>query len=157
MKYIKITSPDIENGPGCRVTLWIPGCKHRCEGCHNAWTSSYEIGSEFTQDTFKQLCDILDKPYIAGLTISGGDPLMQSDDVLIDICQIVYDIKEKYPDKNIWLYTGYKYEELQGIQLDILHYVDVLVDGPFELDKKDTTLAFRGSYNQRIINLNELY
>jgi anaerobic ribonucleoside-triphosphate reductase activating protein len=82
---------------------------------------------------------------------------MQSDEVLIDICQLVYDIKEKYPDKNIWLYTGYKYEELQGIQLDILHYIDVLVDGPFELDKKDTTLAFRGSYNQRIINLNELY
>ena len=153
MKYIKITSPDIENGPGCRVTLWIPGCRHNCEGCHNAWTSSYNIGHEFTHDTFRELCDILDKPYISGLTISGGDPLMQSDEVLIDLCQLVFEIKEKYPNKTIWLYTGYTFEELTGIQLDILNYIDVLVDGPFEIGKRDTTLPFRGSSNQRIIYL----
>jgi anaerobic ribonucleoside-triphosphate reductase activating protein len=157
MKYIKITSPDIENGPGCRVTLWIPGCRHYCPGCHNAWTSNYHIGHDFTYDEFDEICRILDKPYISGLTISGGDPLMQSKETLIDLCQLVYDIKQKYPNKTIWLYTGYKYEELEGLQLDVLHYVDVLVDGPFELDKKDTTLAFRGSSNQRIINLNELH
>lgn len=153
MKYLKITSPDIENGPGCRVTLWIPGCTHKCPGCHNAWTADYNQGQEFTQDTFNELYSILDKPYIKGLTISGGDPLDQNDEVLTDLCQLVFDIKEKFPDKDIWLYTGYMIEQLKGIQLDILHYVDVLVDGPFIQEWKDTTLPFRGSSNQRIINI----
>lgn len=153
MKYLNITSPDIENGPGCRVTLWIPGCTHRCPGCHNAWTANYNQGQEFTQDTYEELCSILDKPYIKGLTISGGDPLDQNDEVLTDLCQLVFDIKEKFPYKDIWLYTGYMIEQLKDMQLDILHYVDVLVDGPFIQDWKDTTLPFRGSLNQRIIDL----
>ena len=105
MKYLNITSPDIENGPGCRVTLWIPGCNHKCPGCYNAWTADYNQGEEFTQESFKELCNILDKPYIKGLTISGGDPLMQDDQTLIDLCQLVFDIKNKYPSKDIWLYT----------------------------------------------------
>ena len=153
MKYLMITSPDIENGIGCRVTLWIPGCDHNCPGCHNAWTANYNQGNEFTQYTFKELCDILDKPYIKGLTISGGDPLMQDDQTLIDLCQLVFDIKNLYPTKDIWLYTGFYKDELQGLQLDILKYIDTLVDGPFELDKRDTTLPFRGSSNQNIIYL----
>jgi anaerobic ribonucleoside-triphosphate reductase activating protein len=99
----------------------------------------------------------LSKPYIKGLTISGGDPLDQNDEVLTDLCQLVFDIKEKFPDKDIWLYTGYMIEQLKGIQLDILHYVDVLVDGPFIQDWKDTTLPFRGSWNQRIIHLNDYH
>ena len=151
MKYLNITSPDIENGIGCRVTLWIPGCGHNCPGCHNKWTHDYNQGQEFTQDTFKELCNILDKPYIKGLTISGGDPLMQDDQTLIDLCQLVFDIKNLYPTKDIWLYTGFYKDELQGLQLDILKYIDTLVDGPFELDKRDTTLPFRGSSNQNII------
>lgn len=151
MKYLNITSPDIENGIGCRVTLWIPGCGHNCPGCHNKWTHDYNQGQEFTQDTFKELCDILDKPYIKGLTISGGDPLMQNDQTLIDLCQLVFDIKNLYPTKDIWLYTGFYKDELHGLQLDILKYIDTLVDGPFELDKRDTTLPFRGSSNQNII------
>lgn len=154
MKYLNITSPDIENGIGCRVTLWIPGCGHNCPGCHNKWTNDYNQGQEFTQDTFKELCDILDKPYIKGLTISGGDPLMQDDQTLIDLCQLAFDIKNLYPTKDIWLYTGFYKDELQGLQLDILKYIDTLVDGPFELDKRDTTLPFRGSSNQNIIYLN---
>lgn len=153
MKYLNITSPDIENGPGCRVTLWIPGCGHNCPGCHNKWTHDYNQGQEFTQDTFKELCNILDKPYIKGLTISGGDPLMQDDQTLIDLCQLVFDIKNLYPTKDIWLYTGFYKDELKGLQLDILKYIDTLVDGPFELDKRDTTLPFRGSSNQNIIYL----
>ena len=156
MKYLKITSPDIENGPGCRVTLWIPGCTHKCPGCHNAWTADYNQGKEFTIDSFEEICSILDKPYIKGLTISGGDPLDQNDEVLADLCQLVFDIKEKFPDKDIWLYTGYMIEQLKGLQLDVLHYVDVLVDGPFIQDWKDTTLPFRGSTNQRIINLSNI-
>lgn len=153
MKYLKITSPDINNGTGCRVTLWIPGCKRNCPGCHNQWTHDYNQGLEFTQETFDELCEILDKKYIKGLTISGGDPLMQSEEVLIDLLQLVNDIKEKYPTKDIWLYTGYYKKELIGIQEEILKYIDVLVDGPFVVDLKDTTLAFRGSSNQTIHKL----
>lgn len=157
MRYLAITSPDIENGPGCRVTLWIPGCAHHCPECHTPWTHDYNQGKEFTIDEFDKICELLDKDYIAGLTISGGDPLMQSDETLIDLCQLVYDIKERYPHKPIWVYTGYYLSELKGLQLDVLKYCDVLVEGPFEIDKRDTTLPFRGSSNQRIINLNNYH
>lgn len=154
MRYLAITKPDIENGPGCRVTLWIPGCGHHCPGCHTPWTHDYNQGKEFTQDEFNNIMEILEKSYIAGLTISGGDPLMQDEDTLIDLLQLVHDVKEKYPNKNIWIYTGYWMEELTGIQLDILKYCDYIVEGPFELAKRDTTIAFRGSTNQKITKLN---
>lgn len=157
MKYLKITYPDIENGPGCRVTIWLPGCTHKCPGCHNAWTTNYNQGEEFTYDDFDKLCAILEKPYISGLTISGGDPLDQSDEVLFDLCQLVFDIKQRFPDKDIWLYTGYYMDELNGPQLDVLHYIDVLVDGPFEKDKRDTTLSFKGSTNQNIYNIVKVF
>ena len=154
MRYLRITSPDINNGPGCRVTLWLPGCGRHCEGCHNQWTWDYSLGMEFTQDDFDGLCQILDKEYIAGLTISGGDPLMQNEDVLIDLLQLVHDVKERYPNKSIWIYTGYWIHELNGTQLDILKYCDYCVQGPFSLHEKDTTLPFRGSSNQKITKLN---
>ena len=154
MKYLAITHPDIENGPGCRVTLWIPGCGHRCPGCHNPWTHDYDQGMDFTQLDFEGLCQLLEKDYIAGLTISGGDPLMQSDNVLIDLCQLTHDIKERYPHKDVWVYTGYYLDELNDLQLDVLKYCDVVVEGPFEIDKRDTTLPFRGSTNQKITYLN---
>ena len=153
MKFLKITSPDINNGTGCRVTLWIPGCKRNCPGCHNQWTHDYNQGEEFDQFQYGRLIEMLDRPYIKGLTISGGDPLMQSDEVLTDLLQLVHDVKEVYPDKDIWLYTGYYKDELKGIQLEILDYIDVLVDGPFVIDLKDTTLPFRGSSNQSIHKL----
>ena len=153
MKYLAITSPDIENGTGCRVTLWIPGCAHNCPGCHTPWTHDYNQGKEFTIDEFDKICEILEKPYIKGLTISGGDPLMQSDETLLDLLQLVYDIKNAYKDKDIWIYTGYYISELKDIQLDILKYCDYVVEGPFEIDKRDITLPFRGSTNQRIIDL----
>lgn len=157
MKYLRITSPDINNGTGCRVTLWLPGCARNCEGCHNKWTHDYSLGMEFTKDDFDGLCNILEKPYIDGLTISGGDPLMQNDDVLIDLCQLVFEIKERFPNKTIWIYTGYwlhELEEMNGIQMDILKYCDYIVQGPFSLYEKDTTLPFRGSANQKITKLN---
>ena len=154
MRYLKITHPDIENGPGCRVTLWIPGCRHKCPGCHTPWTHDYNTGSEFTQDEFDKICEMLDKDYISGLTISGGDPLMQPDDVLIDLCQLTHDIKERYPHKDVWIYTGYYLNELKDLQLDVIHYCDYIVEGPFEIDKRDTTIPFRGSSNQKITELN---
>lgn len=153
MKILNITSPDINNGLGCRVTLWISGCKHKCKGCHNQCAWDYNVGETFTDKTYKKLYDILSKDYIAGLTLSGGDPLDQSEYVLTEILNLVIKVKHDFPNKNIWIYTGYKYEELKGLQLEILKYCDILVDGKFEINKRDTTLAFRGSSNQRIIKL----
>ena len=141
MKYLKITSPDIENGPGCRVTLWIPGCTHKCPGCHNAWTADYNQGQEFDEDAYNELKSILDKPYIRGLTISGGDPMDQDDQTLIDLIQLCFDISLEYPTKDIWLYTGYTWEQIfPTVCLDMFNVnnvyrkatvemCDVLVDG----------------------------
>lgn len=156
MRYLKITSPDIENGKGCRVTLWIPGCSRNCPGCHTPWTHAYNQGEEFTGETFKYLCSILDKPYIAGLTISGGDPLMQSDDILKELAVILERIRKRYPEKNIWIYTGYTLDEVleHPMKTEVLKLCDYAVVGPFIQQLRDTTLAFRGSSNQEIINVN---
>ena len=154
MRYLAITKPDINNGPGCRVTLWIPGCNRHCPGCHTPWTHDYNQGEEFTVDTYNELLSYLNKPYIAGLTISGGDPLMQDEDVLIDLLQLVHDLKDVLPpDKTIWIYTGYYIDELNELQKDILSYCDYVVEGPFDLSKRNTTIAFRGSSNQKITKL----
>lgn len=156
LKYLKITSPDVNNGTGCRVTLWIPGCTHKCPFCHNSWTADYNIGKPL-DDTAKSLIfNILSKPYIAGLTISGGDPLDQSDVVLHELSKFLSDVKNKFPEKNIWMYTGYYYNDLKTNQLNVLKYCDVLVDGPFIKDLADPSLPFRGSSNQSIIYLTNL-
>lgn len=156
MRYLSITSPDIENGKGCRVTLWIPGCSRNCSGCHTPWTHAYNQGEEFTGETFKYLCSILDKEYIAGLTISGGDPLLQSDDILQELAVILERIRKRYPDKNIWIYTGYTLDEILELpmQTKVLKLCDYAVVGPFIQSLRDTTLPFRGSSNQEIIDIN---
>lgn len=155
MRYLKITGPDVNNGPGCRITLWIPGCGHKCKGCHNEWTHMYNQGSDFTEDTYRELIDKLSKPYIAGLTISGGDPLYQSNNVLADLYEWIIRVRTDLPDKTIWLYTGFKFEDLQGIQMEIVQKCDVVVDGPYIEELRDTTLEFRGSSNQRIIHIGQ--
>lgn len=153
MKILNITYPDINNGLGCRVTLWISGCTHKCKGCQNECSWSYNIGETFTTETYKKIYNILKLPYISGLTLSGGDPLNQSEEVLNEILNLVKKLKTDFPNKNIWVYTGFTYNELKGLQLEILKYCDILVDGRFINSKKDITLAFRGSTNQNIINL----
>lgn len=155
MKYIDITTSDVNNGPGCRVTLWIPGCMHNCKGCHNEWAQNYSVGEKFTEDTYKYLIEKLSKPYIAGLTISGGDPLYQDVDVLEHLYNIICDIRRDLPEKTIWLYTGFYYENLNTTQKQIADLCDVIVDGPFIEEQKDLTLPFRGSKNQRIIYIKD--
>lgn len=156
MNYISITSPDINNGTGCRVTLWIAGCTHNCPGCHNPETHSYKAGKVFDEEAEKILFEKLSKPYIKGLTVSGGDPLDQHTDTLYELRDLLETIREKFPEKDIWMYTGFKYENLNYLQLEVTKYVDVLVDGPFKQELRDVTLPFRGSSNQRIINLKDL-
>lgn len=154
MKYLDITYPDVNNGEGCRVTLWISGCKHNCKGCHNPHTHDYNTGEVFTEDTYNKLSDILSKPYIKGLTLSGGDPLCQLPPTLLQLHNLVKRIKDEFPDKDIWIYTGYYKENLKPLQLEILKYCDILVDGPYIEELRDITLPFRGSSNQRIHRLN---
>ena len=153
MRYIKITKPDINNGTGCRVTLWLPGCTHKCPGCHNAWTANYNIGKEFDKNAKQLIFNELSKSYIAGITISGGDPLDQPKEILDELGKFLKEVNERFPDKNVWIYTGYYYKDLNDDQLRVLEYCDVLVDGPFINSLADPALAFRGSSNQSIIYL----
>lgn len=158
MKYIRITYPDINNGLGCRVTLWVSGCTHKCPGCHNQWAQDYNIGKDFDQDVKRDIIEVLDNEHVKGLTISGGDPLDQNKKSLKDLENFLRVLRILYKDKkDIWIYTGYKFNELNKSQKEVLKYCDYLVDGPFEIDKKDLSLPFRGSKNQRIIDLKDYF
>lgn len=160
MKVLTITTPDIENGFGCRVTIWVAGCSRKCPGCHNPHTHAYNQGKELLSD------EVLDKifyeagyDYIQGITLSGGDPLDQDEASLIELLTFVKQFKLEYPTKDIWIYSGGVYEDLikNDIIREILLWCDVLVDGPFILSKKVLDLPFRGSTNQRIIDLNKTF
>ena len=152
MRYLRVTSPDLNNGNGVRCTLWIAGCTHKCKGCHNSWTWSYNQGQPLNQ-CIDEIREQLDKQYIKGITISGGDPLDQSADDLNELYELLKLIKTEYPEKDIWIYTGYYYNELNSNQLHVLSMCDTLIDGPYIEEQRDTTLAFRGSCNQNIISL----
>ena len=155
MKYSEITYPDVNNGEGCRVTLFVSGCSHRCKGCHNPETWDYEFGKDFNDDVKIRLFDIVSKPYIKGLTLSGGDPLDSYDDVL----DLVKEFRNRFGEtKDIWVYTGYVIDDLLNLNKEeILEYIDVLVDGEYIEEQRDVSLAFRGSKNQRIIKMRERY
>ena len=151
MKYLSITSPDVNNGKGFRVTLWVAGCSHHCKGCHNPETWAYNQGKKL-KEIKKDLFEKLNKPYISGLTLSGGDPLAQTKWSLLELYFLLKEIKKKFPEQNIWIYSGYTYEEIKSDYFKnlVLSQCDVLVDG-----QRDTSLPFRGSANQRIIYLKE--
>lgn len=152
MKYGRINKTDIANGDGVRVALWVSGCSRHCPGCFNPETWSYEYGEEFTGETFRELVTALDQSYISGLTILGGEPL---DPLNVDmVTDIVRTLRFIFRDKTIWIYTGYDYEEVKD--LEIMDFIDVLVDGRFIEEEKDISLRFRGSKNQNIINLQEV-
>ena len=157
MNYCGITAPDIANGTGCRVVLWISGCNHKCKGCHNPETWDYKYGKKFDEDAKNIIYQWLSKPYIKGLTISGGDPLDRSNDELLEILDLCIYVKTNFSDKDIWIYTGYTYEQLLEKSntniLNILLQSDYLVDGPFVKELRDLSIPFRGSTNQRIIDL----
>lgn len=148
MRYLKITSPDIENGLGFRVTLWISGCKLNCPGCHNPESHSFLSGKDIDENTLSELYEKLNKPYIKGLTLSGGNPLDSNVDELI---HLIKQVKNKFPSKDVWLFSGYTLEEIRNTEKEkILEFVDVLVDGPYKQKLRNTSLAFRGSSNQII-------
>jgi anaerobic ribonucleoside-triphosphate reductase activating protein len=150
MNYHKIEKTSIANGEGIRVVLWVSGCSLHCRGCHNPETWDANSGIPFNLEAKNELYEALDKPYIKGITFSGGNPLENFPEVFA-LCK---EIKEKFPTKNIWLYSGYTYEEIkQSVTSIILEYVDVLVDGRYIEKQRDLTLKWCGSRNQRIIDV----
>ena len=151
MRYHNITKDDMLNGDGLRVVLWVAGCSHCCKECHNPVTWDPDGGLLFDDNAKKELFDQLDESYTTGITFSGGDPLHSAN--RLDVRRLMEEIKEKYPNKTIWLYTGYSWEEIWHYPM--MKYIDVLVDGEFKIELKDTKLLWKGSSNQRVIDVQE--
>jgi len=158
MNYGKIYNFDTANGPGLRVTLFVSGCRHHCPGCFNPETWDFCYGKPFTFDTISRICALLAPDHIQGLSILGGEPMEPENQPWVAI--LCATVKALLPQKSIWLYTGYSFERFLYHKDEkytqytdfILNIIDVLVDGAFEEDKKDITLKFRGSSNQRILD-----
>ncbi len=155
MKYHNITHDDMLNGEGLRVVLWLSGCDHRCEGCQNTITHDYESGLIFDDNAKKEIFNSLEKDYVSGLTLSGGDPLFTKN--RSEVINFILEVKRLYPTKNIWLYTGYTFEEVikWNFLKEALEKIDVLVDGKFIPKLADTSYHWAGSTNQRVIDTKE--
>lgn len=151
MRYHNITKDDMLNGDGLRVVLWVAGCSHCCKECHNPVTWDPDGGVPFDENARTEIFDQLDKSYISGITFSGGDPFHSANRP--EVRSFMAEIKEKYPDKTIWLYTGDVWENVRNDAA--MQYIDVLVDGEFVAEEKDTTLRWKGSRNQRVIDVQE--
>ncbi len=153
MNYHNITKDDMLNGSGLRVVLWVSGCEMRCIACQNPETHNPNSGIPFNKQAEDELFDALKPEYISGVTFSGGHPLMECNRP--EVLRLIKKFKQLYPTKNIWLYSGYTWEEIQKMSdcKQIVDLVDVLVDGPFILYQKDTTLHWKGSKNQRVIDV----
>lgn len=165
MNYLGIDKSSISNGPGVRVVLWVAGCTCKCKGCQNPESWNFNAGMKFDDNAKQNLFSILNKPYIRGITISGGHPLENTN--VEDVYLLIKEIKEKFPTKDIWLYTGYTWEQIfPTVCLDMFNVnnmyrrvsvemCDVIVDGPYIEEQRDITLKFRGSKNQRLIDVKE--
>lgn len=151
MNYAEIKKVDIANGPGVRVSLFVSGCRNHCKGCFNPETWDFDYGRPFTRETEDEIIEALRPSWIQGLSILGGEPTEEENAAVL--IPFLKRVRAVLPDKDIWLYSGYTYEALRD--KEILTLVDVLVDGPFLLELKDAGLAFRGSRNQRLIDLKE--
>ena len=165
MNYLGIDKSSISNGPGVRVVLWVSGCTCRCKGCQNPESWDFGAGKIFDEEAKKELFNALNKPYIRGITISGGHPLEYEN--LPDVYDLIKEIKLQFQEKDIWLYTGYTlsindFDTTVDICWDngllrnyIIAMCDVVVDGPYIEEQRDITLKFRGSKNQRLIDVKE--
>lgn len=162
MNYHDIKKCDMLNGDGIRVSLWVSGCEHNCSQCQNPQTWTIDSGIPFDEESENELFEALKKPYILGITFSGGDPLHENN--LQDVLNLVNKIRLSLPKKNIWLYTGYTWEQIMNsnrtpiepqnaLRQAIILKVDILIDGRYEDDKRDITLKWRGSSNQRVIDV----
>lgn len=151
MNYHNITKEDMLNGEGLRVVLWVSGCNHHCKGCHNPITWDENGGLLFDKDAEDELFGALDKPYIDGITFSGGDPLFPGN--RSEVFRLIKKCRELYPNKTIWLYTGYNWEEIKD--LDGISMIDVIAEGEFIEALKDNRIHWVGSSNQRVLKVKE--
>lgn len=150
MRYNLIRMMDISNGPGVRVSIFMQGCEFRCENCFNPETWDFRGGKEFTDSTIKEVLDYADKDHIEGLSILGGEPLHPKN--IEGTARLAKAFKERYPNKNVWVWTGYLFEELSKDE-EVFKYIDVLVDGKYVDELHDFNLKWRGSSNQRVIDI----
>lgn len=162
MKYANIKYYDISNGLGVRTSLFVSGCTHRCRGCFNEMTWDFNYGNDFTEETIKEILKSIEPKYISGLTLLGGEPMELSNQRAL--LPLLRHFKERFPRKDIWCYTGYTYESdllnPEGrahceVTDEFLSYVDILVDGEFIEEQYDISLKFRGSQNQRILQIHK--
>lgn len=162
MKYADIKECDVANGTGVRTSLFVSGCTHRCKGCFNEIAWDFQYGEEFTEEVIGKILASCGKSYIAGLTFLGGEPMEPVNQRAL--LSLARQFKEHYPDKTLWCYTGYTYEtdllSADGracceVTPELLRYIDVLVDGEFDIDELDLRLKFRGSRNQRVLAIHE--
>lgn len=159
MNYAEIKNCDIANGPGVRVSLFVSGCTHHCPGCFNREAWDFDYGQPFTQETIQRILDLLKPTYIRGLTLLGGEPFEPENQG--PVLELLRQLKAQYPNKSVWAFSGYLFDRdiLSGrlgpweITREYLSYLDVLVDGPFIEAKKNLALRFRGSENQRLIDV----
>ena len=158
MHYATIKNCDIANGPGVRVSLFVSGCTHRCKGCFNEVAWDFDYGTPFTEETVREILQMLRPDYIRGLTLLGGEPFDPRNQLAV--VELLRAIKKEMPHKSIWAFSGYLYEKIASgtlgdpaITREYLRYLDVLVDGPFVEEKKNLNLRFRGSENQRLIHV----
>lgn len=161
MHYGNIKECDIADGPGVRVSLFVSGCRHHCKGCFNSETWDFQYGKPYTKETEEEIIRLLEPDFIQGFTLLGGEPFEPENQV--ELVKLLKRIRETYPKKDIWCYSGYLYDVdmIPGgkvyteVTEEMLSYIDVLVDGKFVEELKDITLVFRGSSNQRILHLKE--
>lgn len=160
LHIMAVTGPDINNGPGFRVTIWVSGCTHACPGCQNKHTWKYGQGHKLDDmvpyhiTCKEKILNLIGDKHIDGVTISGGDPLDQSAQALKELAKFLSNIKKRYPEKSIWLYTGYLIEDLNNyLHKEVIKNCDVIIDGPYVKEKRNITIPFRGSTNQRIIDV----
>ena len=160
MYYGNIKKTDIANGRGVRVSLFVSGCRHHCKGCFNPETWSFTYGEEYTSETEKEILNALKSDYIEGLSLLGGEPFEPENQP--ELLNLLKKVRVEFPQKTVWCYSGYTFEELSGltpspsftdITKEMLSLIDVLVDGEFVLEKKNISLQFRGSENQRILDV----
>ena len=155
MNYTRLLKADIANGPGFRLTLWVTGCMRKCPGCFNEEAQDPKFGQKFDEETKKKIFKELAEPTCDGLSLMGGEPLSKCSDNRKQIIQLCKECKERFPEKDIWVWSGYTFEEIAGDKAmnGILNYVDVIVDGAFVESKKDLSCPWRGSSNQRVIDV----
>lgn len=161
MNYADIKRIDVANGEGVRVSVFVSGCNHHCKGCFNECAWDFNYGNKFTEKQEEEVINDLNHDYISGLTLLGGEPLEPVNQA--GLLPLVKKVKEKFPNKKIWCYTGFDFEKdvvgkmakQSETTKELLKYIDVMVDGKFDEDKKDLSLRFRGSSNQRILDVQE--